>query len=180
MPQVVLTLLQGVFLLFFYLFVWRAMRAILRDVNQATRQQARQATGGAQQSSARPAAAPSGRRAPAGQTASGGQPAPRGRQASGTPPRELVVHRPDAAPAVVPLNGRELTFGRGEHATVRIVDSYASDRHARLAHDGQAWVLQDLGSTNGTFVNRQKIAQPTPIYAGDQLGIGRTVVEVRK
>jgi pSer/pThr/pTyr-binding forkhead associated (FHA) protein len=47
-------------------------------------------------------------------------------------------------------------------------------------HDGRHWVVEDLGSTNGTFLNRVKVTSPTPIAAGDQLGIGKTIVEVRK
>jgi pSer/pThr/pTyr-binding forkhead associated (FHA) protein len=73
-----------------------------------------------------------------------------------------------------------VTFGRASESTVAVADPYVSDHHAHVFHDGQDWLVEDLGSTNGTFLNQVKVTSPTPIEAGDQLGIGKTVVEVRK
>ncbi len=172
MPPIVLTLLQGLFLLLLYVFVARAVRAVLRDVSTA--------------SAPRPAPSP----APAATTKRSKAPrAPQRREAAPsrertepkrTPPGELVVHLANDRPKVMPLDGTDITFGRSPEATVQLSDPYTSDQHARVHHDGSRWVITDLGSTNGTFVNQVKVTAPTPIAAGDQLGIGRTVVEVRK
>lgn len=55
-----------------------------------------------------------------------------------------------------------------------------SERHARVYREGDEWLVSDLGSTNGTLLNQVKVTSPTPIAAGDQLRIGKTVIEVRK
>lgn len=204
MPQIVLTVLQAVFLILFYLFVARAVRAVLRDVAESTRRPhrdtrprpARAAAGPAAGAAAAPRGAPAAAAGPPaapaaapghGQATSPGA-ASVGASTAGASearsrrpaPSEIVVHSPDGKPSVLPLDGREITFGRGGTSTVQLTDPYASERHARVYHDGSAWVVDDLGSTNGTFVNRARVTQPTPLVAGDQLGIGRTVVEVRK
>lgn len=73
--------------------------------------------------------------------------------------------------------GDELTLGRAAGCQVTLDDTYASQIHARLfARDGQFFV-EDLGSTNGTYLNRQKVAGPMLVSAGDTLQIGSTVLE---
>ncbi|MDP8978354.1 MAG: FHA domain-containing protein, partial [Actinomycetota bacterium] len=95
-------------------------------------------------------------------------------------PAELVVHA-EGRPRVVRLEGEGggVVFGRAPDATVTLSDQYASERHARVYQRNGEWVVADLGSTNGTFLNRSRVTAPTPISAGDQLGIGETVVQVR-
>lgn len=155
MPAIVITLLQGLLLLLLYLFIARAVRAVLRDVTT---------TAPAPRTNARPRP----------------DPAARPSRAKRTPPGQLVVHRSDSRPQVVALDGSDVLFGRAADATVPLNDPYTSDRHAKVHRQGGEWVVSDLQSTNGTFVNQVKISRPTPLAAGDQLGIGRTVVEVRK
>ena len=155
MPAIVITLLQGLLLLLLYLFIARAVRAVLRDV--AT-------TAPAARTNARPRPDPPARPS----------------RSKRTPPGQLVVHRSDSRPQVVTLDGTSVIFGRAADATVRLSDPYTSDRHAKVHREGGEWMVSDLQSTNGTFVNQVKISRPTPLAAGDQLGIGRTVVEVRK
>lgn len=158
MAPIILTLLQGLFLLLLYVFVARAVRAVIRDVQ----------TAGGPPARPRPTPRP---------TARPGRERPRTRRA---PPGELVVHVPNARPLVIPLDAAEITFGRAPSATVRLDDPYVSDRHARVYREDGEWLVSDFGSTNGTFLNQVKVTSPTPIAAGDQLGVGRTVVEVRK
>lgn len=162
MAPIVLTLLQGAFLLLLYLFVWRTARAMVRDLRAA------------------PQTAPAVAAAPA---SSPSRPAPRPEQSARAPrgtPGELVVHLPQGRPRVVGLTGGDVTFGRSQQSTVPLDDSYASERHARIYQDGGQWLVADLGSTNGTFLNKAKVTTPTPIGPGDQVAIGKTTVEVRK
>jgi pSer/pThr/pTyr-binding forkhead associated (FHA) protein len=155
MPPIVFVLLNGLFLLLLYVFVARAVRAVVRDVVRAP-------------APARPPARPAARAtAPT---------APRKRRAQ---PGELVVHVPDGRPRVLPLDG-EIRFGRAPTCTVVLSDTYVSEQHARVFSEGGEWLVADMGSTNGTFLNQAKVTQPAPIAPGDQLGIGKTVVEVRK
>lgn len=150
MPPIVLFALQALILLLLYLFVARAVRTVLRDLR---------------------AEAPS-RRAPSQPSAH--------RPRSGAPAGQLVVHRPEGKPQVVPLDGSEVRFGRSRECDVVLSDTFASERHARVYPREGAWMIADMGSTNGTYVNRRRVQEPTPINAGDQVTIGKTIVEVRR
>jgi hypothetical protein len=78
------------------------------------------------------------------------------------------------------LTDAQITVGRANDATLVLNDDYASSRHARLyPQDGQ-WVVEDLGSTNGTYLDRQKVTQPTPVPVGVPIRIGKTVLELRR
>jgi pSer/pThr/pTyr-binding forkhead associated (FHA) protein len=156
MPPIVFVALNGLFLLLLYVFVARAVRTVVRDVVRPP-------------APARVAA----QRAPARPTA------PTAPRKSRSQPRELVVHVPDGRPRVLPLEG-EIRFGRAATCTVVLADTYVSEQHARVYADGDEWLVADMGSTNGTFLNQAKVTSPAPLAPGDQLGIGKTVVEVRK
>lgn len=76
--------------------------------------------------------------------------------------------------------GGELTVGRAPGCHISLDDSYTSQLHARIyRQEGQVYV-EDLGSTNGTFLNRRKVLAPSALHNGDRLQIGRTTFEVRK
>lgn len=95
-------------------------------------------------------------------------------------PREIVVHHPAGQPEVVALNGAAVTLGRSTVASVVVDDVYVSDEHAQVLPGEDGWVVRDLGSTNGTFLNGAKVTQPTTLAAGDHLRIGKTRIEVRR
>jgi len=83
------------------------------------------------------------------------------------------------AGTVVPLGATPVTIGRSQDCTVVLEDDYASSHHTRLSpHDG-AWVVEDLGSTNGTWLDRTRVTTPTVLPIGQQLRVGRTVIELR-
>jgi pSer/pThr/pTyr-binding forkhead associated (FHA) protein len=95
-------------------------------------------------------------------------------------PRRLVVTEGSLRGTTVELTGAPITIGRAEGATRVIADDYASNRHARLAPDGSGnWLVEDLGSTNGTFLDRTKVTDPTLVAPGVPIRIGRTVLELR-
>ena len=72
----------------------------------------------------------------------------------------------------------ELTMGRAAGCDVTVDDSYASQIHARVFRRDDNFLLEDLGSTNGTYLNRQNVSTPTVLKAGDQIQVGSTVYEV--
>ena len=63
-------------------------------------------------------------------------------------------------------------LGRGDGADIRLEDAFASTRHARLVPQGDVIVLEDLGSTNGTYLNDEPVRGPQPLHAGDRIKIG--------
>src|SRR3954464_6626785 len=65
-------------------------------------------------------------------------------------------------------------LGRGDQADIRLEDGFASARHARLVPQGDVMVLEDLGSTNGTYLNGEPLRGPQPLHAGDRIRIGDT------
>ena len=104
---------------------------------------------------------------------------PPGRPARGEPQRLLVTGGPLSGTTLA-LTEQQITIGRANDATLVLNDDYASSRHARLfPQDGQ-WIVEDLGSTNGTYLDRQKVTQPTPVPTGVPIRIGKTVLELRR
>jgi len=88
-----------------------------------------------------------------------------------------IVEPPELKGRRYPL-ADELTVGRAAGCQVTIDDTYASQLHARVfARDGQLFV-EDLGSTNGTFLNRKKVQGPQVMRRGDRLQVGNTVMEL--
>ncbi|HCU92997.1 MAG TPA: hypothetical protein DHU96_09770 [Actinobacteria bacterium] len=95
-------------------------------------------------------------------------------------PQRLLVTGGALAGTTIGLTDQQITIGRANDATLVLSDDYASSRHARLfPQDGQ-WIVEDLGSTNGTYLDRQKVTQPTPVPPGVPIRIGKTVLELRR
>lgn len=95
-------------------------------------------------------------------------------------PREMVVTGGPLQGTTITLTEAPITIGRANDATLVLSDDYASSRHARLfPQDGQ-WIVEDLGSTNGTYLDRSKVTRPTPVPLGVPIRIGKTVIELRK
>jgi pSer/pThr/pTyr-binding forkhead associated (FHA) protein len=96
-------------------------------------------------------------------------------------PNKLVVTQGPTAGTTLDLAAAPvITIGRANDATLIVTDDYASSRHARIfAQDGQ-WIVEDLGSTNGTYLGRTKVTRPTPVPVGVPIRIGKTVFELRK
>ena len=95
-------------------------------------------------------------------------------------PTHVVILEGGNKGETVSLDDAPLLIGRGNDAAIRLDDDYVSTRHARIASSGDQWYVEDLGSTNGTYVGTSRISQPTTIQLGTQVRIGKTILELRK
>ena len=119
------------------------------------------------------------RRQQKAQRAKAARPARPGRAARGAPQR-LLVTGGSLVGTSIGLADQQITIGRANDATLVLSDDYASSRHARLFPQNGQWIVEDLGSTNGTYLDRQTVTQPTPVPAGVPIRIGKTVLELRR
>lgn len=156
MPESLLTILKFFFLALLWLFFARVLWAVWAEVNA-------------------PAAAPSAAPGRGGGVAAGGT-----RPAAADSTRLRVVEPADRRGTTYDL-GDELTVGRASGCQVALPDdSYASQLHARIYRkDGRLW-LEDLGSTNGTYLNAKQVTSPVSLRRGDRVQVGRTVLEVTR
>ncbi|WP_217243021.1 FHA domain-containing protein [Streptomyces sp. AC555_RSS877] len=171
MSELTLTVMRLGFLAVLWLFVIVAVQVIRSDLfgTRVTQRGSRRESGRQQQAAARQAAPPQQRQQAAG-----------GRQRRNAPTK-LVVTEGTLTGTTVALQGQTITLGRAHDSTIVLDDDYASSRHARIYpdRDGQ-WIVEDLGSTNGTYLDRTRLTTPTPIAPGAPLRIGKTVIELRK
>ena len=173
MSQLTLTVFRLSFLALLWLFVFSAvgvMRSDLYGSRSSKRQQAKQAR----------AAAAATRPVPGGPRSGAPAPAGGGRRGTPTPTRLVVVGGALAGTTVNITSGQQVTLGRAHDSTIVLDDDYASSRHARLYPDpsGQ-WIVEDLNSTNGTFLGQTKLNAPTAAAIGVPIRIGKTVLELR-
>lgn len=159
MSELTLTLIKLGFLAVLWLFVLSAVSVIRSDV-----------FGTKAPSAPRPAK----QKAPATKAKSKPRKTPRG-----VPTKLQVVDGPNAGQSV-PLGEGPILLGRGTDAAIRLDDDYVSTRHARFATNGEQWFVEDLGSTNGTYLGSQRITTPIPIGLGIQVRLGKTIVELQK
>lgn len=78
----------------------------------------------------------------------------------------------------IPLSGRDVILGRSPASTLVLSDEFVSSRHARLRLQGDQWWIDDLGSSNGTFVDDERIAEPRAVGVGDNIRVGQTTLEL--
>jgi pSer/pThr/pTyr-binding forkhead associated (FHA) protein len=93
---------------------------------------------------------------------------------------KLVVIEGPLNGTIVPLGNVQITIGRAPDSTLIIDDDYASSRHARIYPSEGSWVVEDLGSTNGTWIDRTRITSPTVLPVGAPLRVGRTTLQIQK
>jgi FHA domain-containing protein len=131
-----------------YLFIWRAVRTVTRDLRVTTP-------------------------GPVGRAVGFGGPAPKSASA-------VVVHGPDGVRPRTFKLGPSMAIGRAPECEIRLEDTYVSQQHARIFGKSERWYVEDLGSTNGTFVNDQKLGAPAQVEPGDKIRVGTTVLELRR
>lgn len=157
MPEAILTILKFCFLALLYLFLYRVIRVVYLEMGGRSR---------------------SGRSERASRAATAAPARPKKRRGKGGP-LTLTVIAPDE------LRGQrwevrdELTVGRAAACQISLDrDTYVSQMHARVfTRDGELYV-EDLGSTNGTYLNRKKLTSEMPVERGDRIQVGKTVLEV--
>ena len=154
MSPFVLSVLKYALLALLYFFVFRAVKSVVVDV-RSRKDDKRQAA----------------------KTAAPAAPA---RSSRGKPPTQVVVFEPDGAkPRTVKLSG-STDIGRADRCAIRLGDTYVSQVHARLYGENGSWFVEDVGSTNGTFLNDHRVDRPLEIHAGDVVKLGKTVLELRR
>ena len=105
---------------------------------------------------------------------------PGGETASTDNATRLVITSGARAGAEFPLGRDEITIGRSSDSAIIIRDDYTSTHHARLMLWNGRWMIQDLDSTNGTFLNGSRVTVPTPIPLGATVKVGATTFELRR
>ena len=94
-------------------------------------------------------------------------------------PRLLIVTEGALAGTRITLSSQPVLIGRADDSTLVLTDDYASTRHARLSPRGSEWYVEDLGSTNGTYLDRAKVTTAVRVPMGTPVRIGKTVIELR-
>jgi len=102
------------------------------------------------------------------------------RAAAAPAPAATVGGAPSKSSARSAARRLVVPVGRPHPSTLVLTDDYASSRHARLVPGDGAWQVEDLGSTNGTYLGNIKVSRPTPVPLGTQIRIGKTVLELRR
>ncbi|MBA3489663.1 MAG: FHA domain-containing protein [Longispora sp.] len=169
MPDLVLAVARFGFLILLWIFVFAVVGGVRRDLFIGAR-------------AGRIVAAPRGVGAGTAGTAppvQGGAALLRRRGKKGRAAHVLVVTEGSLAGTRIPLAETPITIGRAEDSTLVITDDFASARHARLLPRGGQWYVEDLGSTNGTYLDRAKVSGMTPVPLGVPIRIGRTSLELR-
>jgi hypothetical protein len=159
MSELTLFLIRVAYLAILWIFVLSAISVIRSDMFGARVPEAARGAAGRGTKPARAAKAPSKRR--------------------GSPTHVLVTEGANSGERAE-LDHAPILIGRGTDAAIRLDDDYVSTRHARIAASGDEWFVEDLGSTNGTYIGSVRITQPTTLTLGTQVRIGKTILELRK
>jgi pSer/pThr/pTyr-binding forkhead associated (FHA) protein len=149
----ILQLTRAGFLLLLWLFVWAVLRTLRSDIYAA----------------------------------SGIRVAPRSSRSSTVLPsfsrqkgaKYLVVTQGSLAGTRISLGTQAVLIGRADDSTLVLTDDYASTRHARLSPRGEDWYVEDLGSTNGTYLDRAKVTTAVRVPLNTPVRVGKTVIELR-
>lgn len=156
MPALILQLTRVGFLILLWLFVLAAVRVVRADLRVASDLRADGNAGRGRRRTGQPVA-----------------------QATSLAPAILVVTAGSLAGTRLRLGSGPILIGRAEDSTLVLDDDYASTRHARITQQGNQYYLEDLGSTNGTYLDRVRVTTPTAVPIGVPIRIGRSVLELR-
>jgi hypothetical protein len=152
----VIAVLKYAFLALLYFFVFRALRAVAVEIA------GRSPRGRAAGVEARPARSATKQRGKA------------------KAPTVVVIRAEDGRKVGSHQLREAMQIGRADACHLRLDDRYASQFHARLFRRNGSWYVEDLGSTNGTYLNRQRLQGSSEVHAGDVVRIGKTTLELRR
>lgn len=156
MSPFVLSVLKYALLALLYFFIYRAVRSVAIEVSGRR-------AGGRTTEMKPPSPAPAAKASKGGKA-----------------PATVVVHEPEGdKPRTVRLSERT-DIGRADGCAIRLQDTYVSQVHARLAGKDGTWYVEDLGSTNGTFVNGSQIDGLSPLAFGDEVQIGQVRLRLER
>ena len=185
MSELTLLVLQLGFLLLLWVFIFAIVYSLRSDLfgQRVRKLQPDAAAAATAPAAAFPVAA--GAAASSAPTAAVSHPAapasgPGGETASTENATRLVITSGQKAGAEFPLGRDEITIGRSSDSAIIIRDDYTSTHHARLMLWNGRWMIQDLDSTNGTFLNGSRVTVPTPIPLGATVKVGATTFELRR
>jgi len=102
------------------------------------------------------------------------------RSAAKRVPSTLTVTQGSLVGTTLTLMESGVLLGRNPECTLVLDDDFASGRHARIFRRDGGWFVEDLGSTNGTFMGSRRLTEPTPVEIGTTLRIGKTIFELRR
>jgi hypothetical protein len=151
----VLSVLKYAFLVLLYFFVYRALRTVV-TLDLGGGRKARKAR---KQGEAR---------------------LPRSSNGRSRVPTSVLVRTADGKKLGTYKLAEPLEIGRSEGSQIKLDDTYVSTNHARLFPRNGSWFVEDLGSTNGTYLNQQRVSSSSEVHPGDTLKVGKTVLELRK
>lgn len=178
MSELTLLVLQLGFLVLLWVFVFAIVYALRSDLfGQRVRKLQPDAA------AAGPAPTPAAAAGPGAPTAAVNRPAPSadgGGDATTDNATRLVITSGAKAGAEFPLGRDEITIGRSSDSAIIIRDDYTSTHHARIMLWNGRWMIQDLDSTNGTFLNGSRVTVPMPIPLGATVKVGATTFELRR
>ena len=174
MSELTLLILRLAFLALLWGFVFAVVYALRTDLfGQRVRRQA--VPDGADAAPARAAAPSAPRQSPANALPHSTSPA-----ATSSSAKRLVITSGPRSGMELPLGNQPLTIGRSSESGLVIRDDYTSTHHARLMLMNDNWVIQDLDSTNGTFLDGSRVSVPTQIPLNTPVKIGTTSFELRR
>ena len=169
MSELTLMLIRFAYLAILWIFVLAAISVVRSDMFGARIDSTPRADRRAERQAQRQAERQAGKQA-------NGKPTKRPR---GAPTLVAIVDGANAG-ETVSLDEAPILIGRGSDAAIRLDDDYVSTRHARIANSGEQWFVEDLGSTNGTYIGSHRLTQPTTLQLGRKVRIGKTTLELRK
>lgn len=162
MSELVLLLLRIGFLILLWFFVFGVVYSLRADLFGVRVRKM-------------PADAAAASPAPQAARPAGGAPAGGGRSAT-----RLVITSGPKTGLEVPLGSESMSIGRSSESGLVIRDDYTSSHHARLSKRGDTWLIQDLGSTNGTFLGGERLSdKPVQVHIGTPIKVGATTFELR-
>ena len=170
MTELTFTLLRLGYLVLLWVFVFAAIGVLRRDL-YGTKITARK--GRSTQEAPRPSSSAPAARGPVVS-------APTPAAAAPTGPSRLVVTAGPLRGTTIPLSASSILLGRAPSCTLVLDDDYSSSRHARIFPQGGSWYVEDLNSTNGTYVNEQRITGIQPLPPGVSVRVGQSIVELQR